>query len=114
MRKASYESYNTSHYALGLDNYLHFTSPIRRGCDMHLILRGYNFDDETMKKYCNYFNEAENIQTEVEKTISMDKIFENINEKIGHKINGVTINVNNIEIYRYRLYNIYSCFAIVK
>ncbi len=105
MRKASYELYKKphSHYALGLENYLHFTSPIRRASDMinHLILRGYDFDDDTMEKYCKYFNDAEMIQVDVENMICSNKIFKNINKKVGSKIKGITINVNknNIEIY---------------
>ena len=105
MRKASYELYKKphSHYALDLDNYLHFTSPIRRASDMinHLILRGYEFDDDTMEKYCKYFNDAEMIQVDVENMICSNKIFKNINKKVGSKIKGITINVNknNIEIY---------------
>jgi len=105
MRKASYESYKKthSHYALGLENYLHFTSPIRRASDMinHLILRGYEFDDTTMEKYCKYFNDAEMIQIDIENMICSNKIFKNIKEKIGLNIKGVITNVNknNIEIY---------------
>ena len=67
----------------------------------HLILRGYEFDDDTMEKYCKYFNDAEMIQVDVENMICSDKIFKNINKKVGSKIKGITINVNknNIEIY---------------
>jgi ribonuclease R len=105
MRKASYEPYTKlhNHYALGLENYLHFTSPIRRASDMinHLILRGYEFDDTTMEKYCKYFNDAEMVQIDVENMICSNKIFKNMSKKIGTKIKGVTTNVNknNIEIY---------------
>jgi ribonuclease R len=105
MRKASYEPYTKphNHYALGLENYLHFTSPIRRASDMinHLILRGYEFDDTTMQKYCKYFNDAEMVQIDVENMILSNKIFKNMSKKIGTKIKGVTININknNIEIY---------------
>ena len=105
MRKAFYESYKKkhSHYALGLENYLHFTSPIRRASDMinHLILRGYEFDDDTIEKYCKYFNDAEMVQIDVENIILSNKIFKNMSKKIGTKIKGVTININknNIEIY---------------
>jgi ribonuclease R len=105
MRKASYEPYTKPHmhYALGLENYLHFTSPIRRASDMinHLILRGYEFDDTTMEKYCKYFNDAEMIQIDVENMILSNKIFKNMSKKIGTKIKGITININknNIEIY---------------
>ena len=41
------------------------------------------------------------IQVDVENMICSNKIFKNINKKVGSKIKGITINVNknNIEIY---------------
>lgn len=40
MQKAIYSVENTGHYALGIESYTHFTSPIRRLCDLlvHMIL----------------------------------------------------------------------------
>jgi ribonuclease R len=105
MRKATYKSCKNihSHYALNLENYLHFTSPIRRAPDIinHLILRGYTFDDSTLDNYCNYFDKSETIQLEIENIILKNTIFNNISEKIGEKINGIIVNIqqNFIEVY---------------
>ena len=44
--KAYYLSNDNSHYGLGINNYTHWTSPIRRGCDLlnHCIIKGYEID----------------------------------------------------------------------
>ncbi len=77
--KAYYSLTDNSHYGLGINNYTHWTSPIRRGCDLlnHCILKGYNIDIE---KYINYLNESEILQYQVEKfmvkyTVDENKIY---------------------------------------
>lgn len=78
--KAYYSSIDNSHYGLGINNYTHWTSPIRRGCDLlnHCILKGYNID---IAKYIDYLNESELLQHQVEKfmiehTIDSNKIYD--------------------------------------
>lgn len=78
--KAYYSSTDNSHYGLGINNYTHWTSPIRRGCDLlnHCILKGYDID---ITKYINYLNDSEILQYQVEKfmvehSIDFDKIYD--------------------------------------
>ena len=78
--KAYYSSTDNSHYGLGINNYTHWTSPIRRGCDLlnHCILKGYDID---IVKYIDYLNDSEKLQYQVEKfmvehSIDFDKIYD--------------------------------------
>ena len=105
MRKANYTSQSMSHYhyALNLNNYIHFTSPIRRAADIinHLILKNSEFDldNEIILKYCDELNKGDIIQLEIEKLIKDEIFYENIQNNII--INGTIINIqkNFIEIY---------------
>ncbi len=71
--KAVYTDKNEYHYGLGIDGYTHFTSPIRRSCDLinMCILRGYTFTKEKMVEYLGYMNVSEAKQDSIEEF--MDK-----------------------------------------
>lgn len=66
--KAVYTDTNEYHYGLGINGYTHFTSPIRRSCDLinMCILRGYKFTKEKMVEYLGYMNVAEAKQDNIE------------------------------------------------
>ncbi len=63
--KAYYQTQNANHYGLGIDNYCHWTSPIRRAADLlnHCIWKGYTIN---LEKYVNDLNCGEILQDSVE------------------------------------------------
>lgn len=92
--KAYYSLSDNSHYGLGINNYTHWTSPIRRGCDLlnHCIIKGYDID---IVKYIDSLNESEILQNHVEKfmvehSIDFNKIY-----------NGVIISISKTGIVLY-------------
>ena len=107
LTKAYYYSTDKSHYGLGIDNYTHWTSPIRRACDLlnHCILKGYDID---IVPYLEYMNEMELKQDLIEEFIINFNNYKNIN--IGTIFEGIIIKINNncIVIYIKDLDNKFS------
>lgn len=96
MRKAAYSSDNIGHFGLALDNYSHFTSPIRRYSDtmVHYFLTEYLVNNNYSKDFISYWNNSlpyicEHIsKTEVdaeecEREVNDMKIAEYMEEHIG-------------------------------
>jgi ribonuclease R len=100
--KAYYNEYDDGHYGLGIDNYTHWTSPIRRACDLlnHCILRGYDID---INQYIDYINHAELIQLNVEKFIKEQQIINHIN--VNDEYDSIIIDLTKygISVYIYDL-----------
>ena len=101
MRKAMYvpHDHTHNHYALGIEHYIHFTSPIRRASDLinHLMIRGHAFTDD----YSEYFNDAEYIQVNVENMIMKHDIIYNLLSLVGKVIECYIINVKKTGITIY-------------
>ncbi len=79
-----------THYGLGISNYTHWTSPIRRASDLlnHCLLKGYDID---IGKYLDYINEAEEKQTIIE-GFMID--YHNFNKiQIGDEFEAIIISV---------------------
>ena len=57
MRPARYSPYNIGHYALGLDKYTQFTSPIRRASDLmlHVVMKSENTLDRSKLPYFSVY-----------------------------------------------------------
>ena len=74
MAKAKYSSQNDGHFGLGLENYCHFTSPIRRYPDLvcHRALKAAIENDAEMKKKLrNFVDEAATQCSERENAAAM-------------------------------------------
>jgi ribonuclease R len=65
LQKAYYTEENSLHYGIGMLDYTHWTSPIRRAADLlnHCILKGYDID---ITQYLENINQADSKQNQIE------------------------------------------------
>ncbi len=101
--KAYYTEENEFHYGLGINDYTHWTSPIRRGADLlnHCILKGFKIE---IDKYLEYINECEIKQDMIERFIQEFDNTQNININdtfnaiiIGLSQFGIIVYINNLD-----------------
>ena len=107
LTKAYYYSTDKTHYGLGINNYTHWTSPIRRACDLlnHCILKGY---DINIVPYLEYMNEMELKQDLIEEFIINFNNYKNINIGNIFEATIIKLNSNCIIIYIEDLDNKFS------
>ena len=96
LTKAKYTASNGDHYGLGMDNYTHWTSPIRRAADLlnHCAAHGYTPID--LAKYLPAINNAELVQDNLEAFMLNYK--SGNNAKIGQIFNASIIEINQFGI----------------
>ena len=112
MQKAIYSSDNIGHFGLGLKNYTHFTSPIRRLLDTNVneLLRTYLFDkninNETIKFYntilpdiAKHSSEKEQASVEAEREVVDMKVAEYMENHIGEEYIGMITSVTNFGFF---------------
>lgn len=105
MAKAKYSVENEIHYGLALENYTHFTSPIRRYCDLmvHRILTEFLYKKQSLKginkKYKNFLNKSAKTINKTEITaIKLERKCESyfkaefMLDKIGQKFDAIITN----------------------
>ena len=112
MQKAIYSTNNIGHYGLGLKNYTHFTSPIRRFPDLmvHQLLKTYLFNNDlnssTIDFYSQYLIEVAEYSSEreqeaqaAEREVDDMKMAEYMVDHIGEEYDGVISTVTNYGFY---------------
>lgn len=112
MRKARYDRNCLGHFGLGLQEYTHFTSPIRRYPDLivHRMLRKYYFhsvsDMECMEQDERFIDEAsehtskmERKAIEAERDVEDMKKCEYMEDYIGHHFDGVISSVTKFGMF---------------
>ncbi len=110
MSKAVYDSHCRGHFGLAEDEYLHFTSPIRRYPDLivHRMLRRYyyeedftrrNSDEEHMREYAELSSERERAADEAEYQCEDMKKAEYMSAHIGEKFEGLITSVKSFGFY---------------
>jgi len=108
MAKAVYSINNIGHYGLALENYTHFTSPIRRYADIlvHRILakhlKGENLDDkgvEWLHSFAVALSEREVGAVDAERASIVYKQVEYMAERIGNEYEGIISGITNCGVY---------------
>ncbi len=97
MKKAEYSLKNTHHFGIGIDHYTHFTSPIRRICDLgiHLLLKKQLKSRSLLKKIVESANQREQIATDAEREVK--KLY---NQQFAQKLLGNDFQATIIDIKR--------------
>ncbi len=109
MKKAKYSTSRISHFGLGIDYYTHFTSPIRRLCDLivHLQLKKHVFHKSIQENeknnlmsnclfdYAHISTEKEAIADESERSMEFKTLLSFMKKKVGEEFEGIIISFKN-------------------
>ena len=111
MQLAKYSSENLGHFGLALENYCHFTSPIRRYPDLfiHRVISKYLAETLNEKeknkikklavKYSETSSDAEKMAEEAERDLILIKMCEYMSNHINEEFDGIVSGVQNYGLY---------------
>jgi ribonuclease R len=112
MQKARYDSHCIGHFGLAEEEYLHFTSPIRRYPDLvvHRMLRKYSFEQNTDleerkqdEQLCQAYAEQSSVRERESSDAEFDcddmKKAEYMQDHIGEKYEGIITGVRGYGFY---------------
>jgi len=112
MRQAFYSVKNLGHFGLAAENYVHFTSPIRRYPDLliHRLLRmqleikqlkkkDFKVVEEYLQPLAVHSSERERLAAEAERDTQKLKMCEYMAERIGEEYDGIISGVTNFGIF---------------
>lgn len=112
MQKARYDSEDIGHFGLALEDYTHFTSPIRRYSDLvvHRMLRKYFFDKNADRSKIpaerkKIQKEADHISLKEREAITMERLVNDyeaaryMEKKVGQRYQGTIVGVANFGFF---------------
>ena len=111
MAKAKYSTTNIGHYALALNNYCHFTSPIRRFPDLtvHTLINLYTngkISSKFVKDFCKelegiceHSNYKERQESDAEKDYLKLKMAQYMQKHIDEEFEGILLDIDNDKVF---------------
>lgn len=112
MQKARYSEENLGHYGLALEEYCHFTSPIRRYPDLliHRMLKRHVIDkkndektlrkdEKKMKKSALHLSEKERDAVTLEREVNDLKSAQYMENKVGQEFEGIVSGVTSFGFF---------------
>ncbi len=108
LSKAKYSDVRHGHFGLGIENYCHFTSPIRRLSDLatHRIIRRVLIEGKSAKAYSSYARRAAVAATDAElRAVSAERRIEELYKaiymrgKVGESFSAVVSSVASFGIF---------------
>ena len=108
LSKAEYSEIHKAHYGLGIENYCHFTSPIRRLSDLavHRIIHKCLLSDAPCQKYASYAKRAAAAATEGEvRAVNAERKIDDLyrvlymKEKVGEIFMGTVSSLTQFGIF---------------
>lgn len=107
MKKAQYTTKHNLHFGLSIENYTHFTSPIRRLSDLviHLQLKnilgndGWRFNSNTLTKLADIATEQEVLSDEAYREILNKMVQYFMKERIGNQYEAIVSGMNSSNIF---------------
>ena len=108
MAKAKYSEVRHSHFGLGIENYCHFTSPIRRLSDLatHRIIKKVLFEGKRAENYSSYARRAAAAATEGElRAISAERRIEELykviymSDRVGCEFDAVINSITSFGMF---------------
>jgi ribonuclease R len=108
MAKAKYSEVHHSHFGLGIENYCHFTSPIRRLSDLatHRIIKKVVLEGKRAENYSSYARRAAAAATEGElRALSAERRIEDLykviymSDKVGEEFCAVVNSITSFGMF---------------
>ncbi|MGI5949030.1 ribonuclease R [Peptoniphilus sp.] len=111
MQKAKYSAYQDIHFGLSFEHYTHFTSPIRRYCDLtvHRIIKkdiAYKLSPKTLLRLetelpeiADHISDTEKKAQDAERQVESVKMAEYMSERIGEEYDGFVSSITSFGMF---------------
>ena len=108
MKKAKYSIMHKRHFGLAMETYTHFTSPIRRLCDLviHQLCKAFLLNSQTIKfsqqelmQLAEVASKQEILADEAERSVNRINVLSFLKDKIGEEFTGLITGMNNSNLF---------------